>query len=240
MQSTDPTAWFDTAPTARGMVRLGLAHGSVRDFPSGGDAAAVIDPARSQRARLDYLALGDWHGTTRIDARTWYAGTPEPDRFPDNEPGHVLVVTVDAAGREPRVARVATAAYTWLRKRARVSDAADLGPLERELMKATSQLDRLLLKLTFDGAVAATDHDAIEAWARAFSERVCVLDVELPEIGTMLSDADLAALGAGDDVRTAARRLRALADGSDAEAAGTAKTALGWLVRLTRSGGEAA
>ena len=40
---------------------------------------AVLD--RAGHAAQDYLALGDWHGTRRIDARTWYSGTPEHDRF---------------------------------------------------------------------------------------------------------------------------------------------------------------
>ena len=33
-----------------------------------------------------------------IAPRTWYSGTPEPDRFPRNDPGNVLVVTIDGGG----------------------------------------------------------------------------------------------------------------------------------------------
>ena len=41
-------------------------------------------------AGLDYLALGDWHRTLSVNARTWYAGTPEADRFNSQEQGQVL------------------------------------------------------------------------------------------------------------------------------------------------------
>lgn len=90
--SADPTAWMDSCATPAGHLRIGLAHGSIRDFGTAEQSAVRIDPARARRAGLAYLALGDWHGKLRIDDRTWYSGTPEPDRFPDNEPGHVLVV----------------------------------------------------------------------------------------------------------------------------------------------------
>ena len=76
-------------------LRIGLAHGSIRDFSSRGEAQNQIAPDRAQRSNLDYLALGDWHGTLRVDARTWYSGTPETDRFQRDEPGHALLVTLE-------------------------------------------------------------------------------------------------------------------------------------------------
>jgi DNA repair exonuclease SbcCD nuclease subunit len=80
--AADLTEWFDTAVTEDSLVRVGVAHGSVREFlPEGSEAPNPIAPDRAERARLDYLALGDWHGHRRISSRTWYSGTPEPDRF---------------------------------------------------------------------------------------------------------------------------------------------------------------
>ncbi len=40
------------------------------------------------------MALGDWHGRKQIGPRTWYSGTPEPDAFQDNDPGHALIVAL--------------------------------------------------------------------------------------------------------------------------------------------------
>ena len=69
-------------------MRVGLAHGSVQGILADDiDSANPIAPDRATRARLDYLALGDWHGCKRIDDRTGTAATPEPDRFKANDSG---------------------------------------------------------------------------------------------------------------------------------------------------------
>lgn len=87
----DLTEWFDEVPTAPGNVRIGVAHGSVQGVLAEDiDSANPIGAQRAERAKLDYLALGDWHGCKQIDDRTWYSGTPEPDRFKGNEPGYAL------------------------------------------------------------------------------------------------------------------------------------------------------
>ncbi|NBS46475.1 MAG: hypothetical protein EBS99_05500, partial [Betaproteobacteria bacterium] len=99
---SDLTEWFAAAETPAGLPRIGLAHGAVQGILAEDiDSANPIVQDRATRARLDYLALGDWHGTKQIDARTWYAGTPEPDRFKDNDPGNALVVTIDGPGAPP-------------------------------------------------------------------------------------------------------------------------------------------
>jgi hypothetical protein len=83
----DLTAWMDNAPTPPGALRIGLAHGAVTNFTSEGEASNPIDPARLAKAKLDYLALGDWHRTLQIGPAVWYAGTPEPDRAGRQERG---------------------------------------------------------------------------------------------------------------------------------------------------------
>jgi DNA repair exonuclease SbcCD nuclease subunit len=115
----DLTEWMDAAETPDGAVRIGVAHGSIRTFGTkldgtdDGEADAVIPPDRAKRARLDYLALGDWHARTDVDVRTRYSGTPEPDRFKSGDRGQVLVVEIDAPGAEPRVTPVRTSGYDW-------------------------------------------------------------------------------------------------------------------------------
>lgn len=109
--SGDPTAWireldFPSLPDPD-QPRIVLAHGSVHGFDgeSGagdedgdGGISNFIALDRLPREEIDYVALGDWHGTKEIDASAWYSGAPEIDRFPrgdDNRPGHVLVVETD-------------------------------------------------------------------------------------------------------------------------------------------------
>lgn len=123
----DLTDWFDQASTPAGHVRIGLAHGSVQGvLAEEVDSANPIGADRATRARLDYLALGDWHGCKEIDSRTWYSGTPEPDRFKGNEPGYVLLVEIDASGSEPTVARLDTGQFVWSALDIAVSVASDV------------------------------------------------------------------------------------------------------------------
>ncbi len=110
----DLTAQFDHLDSPPGLLRIGLAHGSVQGvLPDTVDAINPIAPDRAARARLDYLALGDWHGVKRIDSRTWYSGTPEPERFRNNEAGYALVVDIAAPGAEPAVRPHWTGKYQW-------------------------------------------------------------------------------------------------------------------------------
>ena len=93
----DLTAAFDGWETPAGMLRIGIAHGSVQGILAEEiDSTNPIAPDRAIAARLDYLALGDWHGCKQINPRTWYSGTPEQDRFKGNEPGYALLVQIDA------------------------------------------------------------------------------------------------------------------------------------------------
>lgn len=123
----DLSAWFDNAETEPGVLRIGLAHGSVQGVLAEDiDSANPIGEDRAAKARLDYLALGDWHGCKQIDDRTWYSGTPEPDRFKGNEPGYALLVEIDAAGVAPRVSRLATGQFAWHAWEQTISVASDV------------------------------------------------------------------------------------------------------------------
>ena len=97
----DISAWMDDAATPPGALRIGLAHGSVVNFGNGGEAANPIDPTRAAKAKLDYLALGDWHRTLQVGPAIWYAGTPEPDRAGGQEQGTALLVEIAGPG-QPR------------------------------------------------------------------------------------------------------------------------------------------
>jgi DNA repair exonuclease SbcCD nuclease subunit len=110
----DLTDWFVGADTPAGMIRIGLAHGCVQGILAEDiDSANPIAAGRAEQARLDYLALGDWHGTKQVDARTWYSGTPETDRFKANDSGQALLVELPDAGAPVVVTPIATGQYRW-------------------------------------------------------------------------------------------------------------------------------
>ncbi len=104
---------MDSASTLDGMIRVGLAHGAVAGFDTGGEASNPIAPDRAARAGLAYLALGDWHRTQSINPVTWYAGTHEADRFRSQDVGQVLLVDIASPSAPPVVTPVQTGAFTW-------------------------------------------------------------------------------------------------------------------------------
>jgi len=109
----DATEFFDGAPSPDGWVRVGLAHGSVDGLLADDiDSSNPISATRCASARLDYLALGDWHGMRIVNPRCAYSGTPEQDRFRGNEPGYCLLVDVEP-GHEPRIQPIHTGRYAW-------------------------------------------------------------------------------------------------------------------------------
>ena len=151
----DTTGFFDTAETPPGYHRIGLAHGSVSGILQEGiDSSNPIAPTRAASARLDYLALGDWHGHLRVDERTWYAGTHEQDRFRANEPGFVLDVTLNEPGASPQVEAVRVGQYQWHRWDETISVPTDVHALQARL-GAWGNQD--VLRVSVNGAAALAD-----------------------------------------------------------------------------------
>jgi DNA repair exonuclease SbcCD nuclease subunit len=123
---TDTTSFFDTASSPDDWLRIGLAHGSVAGLlPEDIDSANPIAADRCASARLDYLALGDWHGFKQVNERCAYSGTPEQDRFRGNEPGYCLIVEVKA-GQPPKVEPVRVGRYRWHQREYTVAVESDI------------------------------------------------------------------------------------------------------------------
>ena len=214
----DPTAWMATSERRPGLVRVGLAHGSVQGF--GGDGESTfnrIDPRLPEMADLDYLALGDWHGTLGIGRRCWYSGTPEPDRFRSNEPGHVLVVEIDEPGALPRIERVPTAECRWIEETLEHSgDAGALIARVEAIVSGSTPADRLLLDLTLTGEIDIGGRARIEARIDEWRARLCHLRVHDGLIDRP-SDEDLRELRLEGVAQAAASRLAAMAGNGEEE-----------------------
>jgi len=216
--ATDITEWFDTAITAAGVFRVGLAHGSVANrLPQQSEASNVISDTRSVTARLDYLALGDWHGTLEIAPRTWYSGTPEPERFRNNEPGNVLIVTLTEPGGAPTVEVVPVGHYSWNQLEHTVTGEDDIAALDT-LLSAEPQPDRLVVNLTVRGTVDLATRRRVEDLIDRHRARCHVLRVNDDELVAAPSDQDLDRIDTMGFVRSAIEELRAKANNpSDSE-----------------------
>ncbi|MFY1988410.1 metallophosphoesterase family protein [Achromobacter xylosoxidans] len=231
----DVTQAFDAMESEPGRIRVGLAHGSVAGrLPDTIDATNPIAPDRASRARLDYLALGDWHGCLSIDERTWYAGTPEQDRFRGNEPGYVLDVRIAAPGATPQVERVAIGKYRWSAWAETLSLPTDAQALAERLAALRAED---VLRLELQGHVNVQTWEALQ---RAVDQAAAQARAVLPDFSGLLlepDDADLAQLGASGYVGEVATQLQAMQ--ADPEQAAVAGEALRLLLRFQREGAAA-
>ncbi len=231
----DPTAHLtDDADDAR--VRMAIAHGSVIDFE--GETNNLIDPACVERARLDYLALGDWHGTVCIGPRVWYPGTPEQTRFKEQEAGNVLVVSIEKPGAEPVVEPVRVAQTRWLEHTVDLSSHDDLDALAA-WYEALAAPSRTLLDLRLRGTLGLADRRRLQDLIERQDDLLRWQRVDDQELLLAPSQEDLDEIATAGFVQTAVERLRDEAGSSDAETAADADAALLLLYRLGHKAGEA-
>ena len=209
----DPTGLFDNAETPAGAIRIGLAHGSVRSFGSTESSTNNLLAAdRAATAKLDYLALGDWHGMTRIDDRTWYSGTPEPDRFDaNNSEGHVLLVEVTSLAL-PTVTPLVSGRFTWHVLSAMVNSVEDVDALETQIRGLHPDLSRVLLQLNVSGTLDLSARDYFEQRiSTSLGSALRALRLNADELFLKPSAAELEAIDHVGFVRVAADQLSGLA-----------------------------
>ena len=222
-QAGDPTLWLRDSAAYSGLPadlpRIVLAHGSVQGFSSSADADDIavptnqLDLSRLPAAEIDYVALGDWHGTKQVAANAWYAGTPEQDRFAKgglNDPGNALLVEITSRQAGPNVASHRTSRLGW-------HEWAFSFGSDASLEQFTSECDRLLdgragedlLNLGLGGTLSFTQSGRYEAYIESLRARLLRLRIE-GEIRFVPSDEELARLQNDPDnplVASVARRL---------------------------------
>ncbi len=228
----DPTEWLQSldlyVDLPADKPRIVLAHGSTQSF--GGqwtdeddDAvlAGVIDVSRLPADQVDYIALGDWHGMKQVDARAWYAGTPELDRFPkgaDQDPGNVLVVDVQR-GRLPLVTKVSTGRLGWHELSFDLDDDASVSGLERQVTDLLGQrAGEDLLSLVISGSVGMTAYERLDKIVESLEARL--LRLKLVDQTTLVpseEEIDQLTQSATDPLiaRVASRLLERAVDGGE-------------------------
>lgn len=211
----DPTAWMDEAPTPEGVMRIGLAHGTVASF--GSDAGSTpnrIAPERPALAGLAYLALGDWHGAVPVSERCGYSGTPEADDFDvgGNGGGTAHVVEIEGPGAPPTVSTYRTGRFVWHKLDISVHSAADVDVLEARLRALAPDLGIALVWLRVSGALSLDTREAFERRIRhGVGNALRVLRLDNSALLPEPTAADLAVIDHAGFVRTAADRLAARA-----------------------------
>ncbi|MEQ6201514.1 DNA repair exonuclease [Sulfitobacter sp. HNIBRBA2951] len=204
----DPTGWMDTAPTPDGAIRIGLAHGSIKGFSEGVMPADVIAPDRDQRARLDYLALGDWHGFTQVSPRTAYSGAPERTGFKHNGCGICLIVDIDAATATPRIHQVPVGVLDWQSVTLDLLPGDDPHAQIRAALPDTAHRD-MLVKVAAQGRLTLGESSQLAALEASVGPEFCHFELETSALQTEIEAQDLEAISIGGALRTASDALAA-------------------------------
>ncbi|ABD70754.1 metallophosphoesterase [Rhodoferax ferrireducens T118] len=213
----DLTEWFSFASTPEGLHRIGLAHGCVQGVLSDDvDSANPIAANRAATAGLDYLALGDWHGSKRIDERTWYAGTPETDRFRANDSGQALLVDIAAPGAVPDVQTLQIGRYRWQQMEPRLAVPSDLDETLQTLAETRSDD---VLQIRVYGVCDLNGQRRLQQAVEAARARLRALVYESHALRLEPTEEDFASLRADGYVGEVLQQLRTEQDGPQADRA---------------------
>ncbi len=230
----DPTAWLRNDDLLRALPdtkpRIVLAHGATQTFTSSWEddeesasAANRIDLDRLPEAVFDYIALGDWHGTRQVGPKTWYAGTPEIDRFPKgggHDPGNILLVET-RRGERPTVTKRLSGRIRWHEFGFDVAGDTAVDELESRLHTLLGpRTNEDLLKLALSGSIGIESRRKLEQLLETLGARL--LRIKLDDRTRIApTDEEIQALTqrAGDPlIARVARKLVDLGDGPSEEA----------------------
>lgn len=234
----DLTAWMDTAETPEGHIRIGLAHGGVQSFAEDG-SADTLAPDRAVRAKLDYLALGDWHGQMQVEPRTWYSGTPETDRFKHEGRASALVVTIYGAGQARQVEPADTGQFLWALHSMTITPGADPVAQLEELLPPESARRDVLMQIELSGRIKPMDREALKKALDAAEPDFARLQWQERNLAVEYEVDDLDRIDQAGVLRSAAETLYDQANDGDrsAEDRTIARNALnrlyGYAVELT-------
>ncbi|MDF3382978.1 MULTISPECIES: DNA repair exonuclease [Sulfitobacter] len=201
--ASDPSAPLDRMHSPEGHMRIALAHGGVTDFTDSGEAIA---PDRDQRARLDYLALGDWHGRMAVSDRVHYCGTPEQDRFKHGRRGVCLAVEIAGPGARPKIEEVETGSFLWSEAEVTLHPRQDVAAALQALLPETGRRDHLL-RVKAGGWASLPDRAALAHAAQACAPDFAHFELLTEGLGTQYEAADLDEIDRGGALRMAAETL---------------------------------
>ena len=209
-EALDQTAWFTGAATPDGAVRIGLAHGSVAGRLPGQEATNEIPDDRAASAGLSYLALGDWHGAMQIAPRTYYAGTPEPDRHRANHSGLVHLVTLDSPQAPEHVEEIEVGHFRWHQHAVELADGTCQAALDA-LEHLPGEPRRRVVSLRLTGTVSLDERQRLQRELASWEARLHHLTVDDMELRDEPTADDLDSIDTAGFVRQAVERLRARA-----------------------------
>lgn len=202
--------------TPEGALRVGLAHGGVVDFRPDEPSAETIPPDRAERANLDYLALGDWHGALGITPRTYYSGAPERDRFKHTGRGICLLVSLARSDSEPEVIEIPLGKFDWQELELTLSPGLDaVSKLMELLPDDSSDWRKTLVKLRLQGYIHLEQRMALMEQLQRIAPEFCHFEWQDHQLHTEYQPNDLDQIARSGALRIAADALKDEADDAD-------------------------
>lgn len=187
----DLTEWYDTFQAPSSAFKVGLAHGSIEGFlPESAETHNMISYKRTEKAELDYLALGDWHGQLKISAKAWYAGTPEQDRFHENDPGKALLITLNKKDQNPKVESLDTGKYQWHKIQYDIFTKKDIEALNDDFSKFQSAENKVI-SLNLNGNLSLEDHQLLNQLLDSWKAKFAMLETDDTNLKLSPSEQDL-------------------------------------------------
>ena len=204
----DLTEWMADCATPEGHLRIGLAHGGVLTFGSEDDDRETIPIDRAQSAGLDYLALGDWHGCTKISNRAFYSGSPERDRFKHQGRGTCLAVTIAGPRAVPETKEIELGIFDWTELGLHLTPEQNAEQaLAAVLPKAGADRRDTLLRINVTGWIRLPQRTKLEIAIEHASPEFAHFEFRDSELMTECVAEDLDEIAARGALRVAAERL---------------------------------
>tara|TARA_R110000824_G_scaffold191935_3_gene373803 strand:- start:14168 stop:15277 length:1110 start_codon:yes stop_codon:yes gene_type:complete len=227
----DLTEWMSDADIELEGIRIGLAHGAVQSFGEDG-ASEIIAPDRAQQSGLDYLALGDWHGQISINERTWYSGTPEPDRFKHSKPGKVLLVEIEGSGATPDVQSLETGSFNWQKKTMDILAGEDVSNQLEKILPEISLRRKTLLQIAAAGRIRIPDRLLLNEAVGKIAPDFALFEMKSEALANAYEISDLDTIDQVGALRQAAEGLMREAE-ADPDPHGVSASALSLLYTFT-------
>ena len=189
---SDPTEWLRNVDVFKKEIsekpRIALVHGSTQSFVGledeeeiDGSISNLIGLDRLPMDQIDYIALGDWHGTKQVGPKAWYAGTPEIDRFPKgegNNPGNVLLVDINE-DKNLNVTPFQTSRLGWNEFAYDISDDSAIASFQARIGEQIGlRVNEHLLKLALTGTLGIEASNELENIIESLEARLLRLKLD--------------------------------------------------------------
>jgi DNA repair exonuclease SbcCD nuclease subunit len=239
--------WFSKAPLSDlvadaladiepsdSVVRIVAGHGSVLGIDRH-NPAGISEPALSQaiaEGKARFAVLGDRHSTTQVTDGVWYPGAPEVTSRREDDPGNVLVVTIDDAGVS--VDTVGVGLWAFVHHHADLTSSDDVDQLA-EWLAAQPAKERTAVWLSLTGTLSVGSKARLDEVIDQAGDLYALIEFwdRHTDLAVLPEDNEFTNLGLSGFAQDAVDDLVALLQGEQSDAA---RDALGLLYRLSGGG----